>query len=97
MGKEFAAHAKVNHVLKEYVRDGIFYTNTAESFFALVKRGVYGTYHSISEAHLARYLAEFDFRYNHRGVTDGERAEAALAGAAGKRLMYRQPSEAANG
>mgnify|MGYP003393944175 CR=1 FL=1 len=98
IGGEFASHGTVNHSADEYVRSGGFiHSNTAESFFAIVKRGVYGTYHSISEAHLSRYLAEFDFRHNHRaalGVTDGERAEAMLRGAKGKRLMYRQPHQA---
>ena len=98
IGGEFASHGTVNHSADEYVRSGGFiHSNTAESFFAIVKRGVYGTYHSISEAHLSRYLAEFDFRHNRRaalGVTDGERAEAMLRGAKGKRLMYRQPHQA---
>ena len=63
---------------------------SAESYFAILKRGIYGTFHSVSEAHLSRYLAEFDFRYNHRKVTDAERTNALLKGAKGKRLMYRQ-------
>ena len=44
-------------------------TNTVEGFFALIKRGMYGTFHSVSKKHLHRYLAEFEFRYNTRGVT----------------------------
>ena len=92
IGDEFAGHSTVNHSADEYVRKGGFvHSNTVESYFAILKRGVYGTFHSISEAHLPRYLAEFDFRYNHRGVSDVERAEATLKGAAGKRLAYRQP------
>jgi hypothetical protein len=59
-----------------------------------LKRGVYGTFHNISEAHLHRYLAEFDFRANTRDMTDTERAAALLAGAQGKRLLYRQPDNA---
>jgi transposase-like protein len=95
MGREFASHSAVNHSKDEYARLGGFvHSNTAESFFALLKRGVYGTFHSISAAHLHRYLAEFDFRYAHRHVTDTERTAALLKGAAGKRLMYHQPSEA---
>ncbi len=54
-------------------------------------RGVIGTYHHISEAHLARYCAEFDFRYNTRKISDAERTAEAVKGARGKRLMYRQP------
>jgi ISXO2-like transposase domain len=59
-----------------------------------LKRGVYGTFHNISEAHLARYLAEFDFRANTRDMDDGERAATLLAAAKGKRLLYRQPNQA---
>ena len=60
-----------------------------------MKRGIVGTYHSVSEAHLHRYLAEFDFRYNNRsgfGCEDAERAGRAMKGIAGKRLTYRLPS-----
>ena len=52
---------------------------------------MYGTFHNISEAHLHRYLVEFDFRANTRDMTDGERAAALLSAAKGKRLLYRQP------
>jgi len=91
IGREFAGHSSVNHSADEYVRLGGFvHSNTVESFFALIKRGVYGSFHSVSEAHLHRYLAEFDFRYNLRRVEDTERAAAMLRGAKGKRLMYRQ-------
>jgi len=97
LGQEFSGHGTVNHSAGEYVRTGGFHnTNTIESFFALIKRGVYGNFHHVSEAHLHRYLAEFDFRYNHRKVSDVERAEALLRGAKGKRLMYRQPDQAAH-
>ena len=88
----------VDHGKGEYVREDA-YSNTVESVFAILKRGVYGTFHHVSEAHLHRYLAEFDFRYNTRtalGVTDVERAEELLRGAKGKRLMYRQPEETAH-
>jgi len=98
MGKEFARHEMVNHEIDEYVR-GDATTNTVESFFALLKRGVVGTYHSISEAHLKRYLAEFDFRYNTRtalGVNDETRTETMLKGIVGKRLTYRRPDETTN-
>ena len=93
VGQEFARHATVNHGIEEYVR-GDAYSNTVESFFALLKRGVYGTFHHISEAHLHRYLSEFDFRYSTRDLADVERAEELLRGAKGKRLMYRQPATA---
>jgi len=87
MGKHFA-HEVVNHSIDEYVR-GDAHTNTAESRFALMKRAVYGTHHSISEAHLARYLAEWDFKWNTRKVKDGERATLITKGIEGKRLTYR--------
>ena len=96
IGKEFAGHGAVNHSAMEYVRGSFWYTNSVESYFALLKRGVYGAFHNISEAHLHRYLAEFDFRHNHRNVSDAERADALLRGAKGKRLTYQQPREAAN-
>jgi transposase-like protein len=89
VGKEYASHETVDHNF-EYVR-GDAHTNTAESYFAILKRGVNGTYHHVSEAHLPRYLAEFDFRYNNRagmGVSDAERTRLALAGTVGKRLTY---------
>jgi transposase-like protein len=95
VGKEFARHEKINHSADEYVR-GDVYTNTAESRFSLMKRAVYGAHHSISEAHLPRYLAEWDFKWNTRKIKDGERAALALKGAEGKRLTYRLPREATN-
>lgn len=94
VGKEFKGHGTVNHSAGEYVRGTFWYTNTVESYFALLKRGIMGSFHSVSEAHLFRYLAEFDFRHNHRDHSDAERADALLRGAQGKRLMYHQSSEA---
>jgi len=92
VGREFAGHGSVNHSAGEYVRTGGFHhTNTVESHFALLKRGIFGTFHNVSEAHLHLYLNEFDFRANTREMTDAERAGALLAGARGKRLLYRQP------
>ncbi len=97
MGREFATHHAVDHSRNEYAYklDGITVTvNGPENYFSIFKRGVYGVYHSISEAHLGRYLAEFDFRYNNRsklGVEDDERAAKALKGIEGKRLTYDQP------
>ncbi len=95
MGREFAGHGTVNHSIEEYVRTGGFHhTNTVEGYFAILKRGIIGTYHHVSQRHLKRYLGEFDFRYNERialGVDDTERATKAIKGAAGKRITYRQP------
>ena len=96
LGKEFASHKWTDHAHGEYVRPGGVHSNSAESYFAILKRGIYGNFHSISEAHLHRYLREFDFRYSTRKISDVERAELLLAGAQGKRLMYRQPDQAAN-
>jgi transposase-like protein len=91
VGREFAGHSVVNHSAKEYVTTGGFkHSNTAENFFSIFKRGVIGTYHHMSEAHLARYCREFDLRYNTRAITDGERAAVILKGAEGKRLTYRR-------
>lgn len=81
-------HHTVNHSQDEYVR-GIASTNSAESFFALLKRGVHGTFHTISVKHLHRYLDEFAFRHNARRIEDGERTLLALKGAGGKRLRYK--------
>ena len=100
IGDEFAGHGTVNHSAEEYVRlGGFLHTNTIESYFALIKRGVYGQFHSVSEAHLHRYLAEFDFRYNTRaalGVDDTERTNEAIKGSTGKRLTYRRTGQAAH-
>ena len=96
VGEEYAGHGTVNHSADEYVHGTFFYTNTVESYFAILKRGIMGSFHNVSEAHLYRYLAEFDFRYNTRKESDAERAEALLKGAKGKCLMYQQPREAAN-
>lgn len=98
MGKEFAGHEMVDHGIGEYVR-GEAHSNTVESYFATFKRGIVGTYHNVSEAHLKRYLAEFDFRYNERsalGIEDSERTTRAIRGAEGKRLTYRQPDKEAH-
>jgi transposase-like protein len=91
-GEKFASHRTVNHSEKEYVR-GDASTNAAENFFSILKRGIYGTYQHVSEEHLRRYLAEFDFRHNNRaklGIDDTERARLAIVGAEGKRLTYRR-------
>jgi transposase-like protein len=82
-------HESVAHGRREYAR-GDVHSNTIEGAFSLLKRGIYGTFHSVSRKHLARYLAEFEFRYNARKITDGERTELAIKGADGKRLTYAQ-------
>ena len=91
VGREFAGHSTVIHSANEYVRTGGFtHSNTAENFFSIFKRGVIGTYHHMSEAHLGRFCREFDLRYNTRTMTDGERASVILKGMEGKRLTYRR-------
>ena len=94
-GREFAAHHRVKHKANQYaysLPSGLVaHINTAESFFALVKRGHYGIFHQLSKRHLHRYCEEFSFRWEHRKVSDGERMVAAIEGAEGKRLMYREP------
>lgn len=99
VGREFAGHGTVNHSIEEYVRGHFWHTNTVENYFSILKRGITGTYHHVSQKHLKRYLAEFDFRYNERsalGVDDRERAEKALKGIVGKRLTYRRTNQATN-
>ena len=92
-----SGHGAVNHSADEYVRLGGFvHVNTAECRFSLMKRAVFGTHHSISEAHLPRYLSEWDYKWNTRKIGDAERAAIAVKGAEGKRLTYRQPREAAH-
>jgi transposase-like protein len=90
VGKEFVGHGSVAHSKGEYGRAGVFHTNTVENFFSIFKRGVIGTYHHLSEAHLHRYCAEFDLRANTRDMTDGERAAVILKGGEGRRLTYRR-------
>jgi transposase-like protein len=94
LGWNFATHQTVTHSKDEYVRregDWVITTNTIEGFFSILKRGIYGVYQHVSEAHLGRHLTEFDFRYSNReklGVNDVQRASVALKGAAGRRLTY---------
>src|SRR4051794_27193868 len=96
IGAGFASHETVNNSIKEYVR-GDAHTNTVEGYFSIFKRGIYGVYHHVSQQHLKRYLAEFDFRYNERialGIDDAERTRRAIKGGDGKRLTYRPASRA---
>lgn len=96
IGKEFAMHESTNHAQKEYAKPSkvagvVAHSNTVESYFAIFKRGIVGTYHHVSEHHLQRYLNEFDFRFSNRkalGVSDFDRAVNLLLGVKGKRLTY---------
>ena len=87
-GTYFAEHHQIKHSAHVYAK-GEVYTNTIESFFALIKRGVYGVFHHVSPVHLQRYCDEFAFRWNHRKTSDSFRRDAALSMADGKRLTYR--------
>lgn len=91
VGKGFKAHDTVNHKKGEYVKTDpytgrVFTTNTAEGLFANLRRQITGTHHSTSKKHLSRYLEEFDFKYNNRDKSDGERTVAAIRNMEGKRL-----------
>lgn len=88
--KEYKTHATVNHSKKEYARGDVT-TNTIEGFFGILKRGIYGTFHSVSKQHLHRYVGEFEFRYNTRKVSDSERVVTAIKKSQGKRLFYKTP------
>ena len=92
LGRSFENHASVNHSIGEYVRGGI-HTNTIENYFSILKRGITGTYFHVSQEHLKRYIAQFDFRNNERqglGVDDMTRTIRAIKGMPGKRLTYRR-------
>jgi transposase-like protein len=101
-GKDFDAHRSVNHSKDEWARregDLYVHTNTIENVFSVFKRGMHGTYQHCGDAHLHRYLAEFDFRYNRRtalGWDDAMRAADLLQSIRGKRLTYRRIGEGAN-
>src|ERR1700722_10988451 len=75
---DFAGHGTVNHGDGEYVRGNFWHTNTVENYFSILKRGIVGTFHHVSQQHLGRYVAEFDFRYNERKILDTARADLAL-------------------
>ncbi len=94
LGRLFEKHDSVNHSIGEYVR-GDVHTNTIEGYFSIMKRGINGVYHHISQQHLKRYLAEFDFRYNEReklGISDAARMAKSISGIVGKRLYYKTPA-----
>jgi transposase-like protein len=90
IGYHFDAHETIVHSRGEYAR-GDVNTNSVEGYFSIFKRGMRGNYQHCAEKNLHRYLAEFDFRYSTRDLTDGERAALAVKGGEGKRLTYRQP------
>lgn len=80
-------HYIVDHSKHEYVRDGHIYTNTIESFWAFMKRGLYGIYHFTSKKHLQLYIDEFAYRFNSRKMSDSNRFNLFLTNI-GNRLQY---------
>ncbi|HEY3296226.1 MAG TPA: IS1595 family transposase [bacterium] len=93
IGKHFeGGHQTVCHSRGEYAR-GDVNTNSAEAYFALLKRGVHGTFHHVSKKHLGRYCHEFSFRWSFRKVTDAERCDSVIANMGGKRLTYSKLTE----
>ena len=92
VGATFAGHETVHHGEYEYVRNGVS-TNPAEGYFSQLKRSLDGTHHHVSVRHLLRYLAEHDFRYSTRKLSDGARSESLIAQTTGRRLAYRPLAE----
>ena len=88
-GSQFATHETVTHSRRICAWRRAY--KYVEGYFSIFKRGMKGVYQHCAEKNLHRYLAEFDFRYNTRNITDGERAVLAVRGGEGKRLTYRQP------
>ena len=96
-GKDFASHDTVNHSIEEYARmdahtGRLATTNTAEGVFGNSKRSIDGTHHRVSRKHMPLYLAEFDYKYNTRKVSDGARTATGIRLVEGKRLLYRNSS-----
>ncbi len=81
-------HEVLKHNANEYVRDG-FHTNSIEGFWSLLKRGIFGIYHSVSPKHLNKYCDEFSYRYNTRKIKDDERFSGSLTHIQG-RLTFDQ-------
>jgi transposase-like protein len=92
VGKAFImGHETMTHSAGEYVRKGTdVHSNTVEGVFSLIRRGVMGTFHSVSRKHLPNYLNEFQFRWNTRKMDDGQRVVAAIKKIDGKRLKHRE-------
>lgn len=101
IGQEFDLHESTNHAQKEYAKDSKVqgvrtHSNTVESYFGILKRGISGIYHHVSEEHLQRYVDEFDFRFSNRkslGIDDNQRADLLLKGVVGKRLTYERVAQ----
>jgi len=75
-GREFSGHRRVKHSIEEYVRGNFLHTQHGRRYFSILKRGIVGTYHHVSQQRLKRYLAEFDYCYNERvrlGISNSAR------------------------
>ena len=85
----FFKHESVNHLGGEYTR-GPVSTNSIESVWALLKRGIYGTWHQVSAKHLGRYVNEVAFRLNEGDVKRHtlDRLDSFVDAVNGKRLTY---------
>jgi transposase-like protein len=90
IGREFAGHLTVNHSQEEWVGRRGQTINQAESFFSQLKRSLDGTHHHVSVEHLPRYLAEFDYRYSTRKMSDTQRVERLMDQVDGRRLSYKR-------
>lgn len=92
VGRAFeGGHEVVTHSQGEYVRKGTdVHSNTIEGVFSLIKRGVMGTFHTVTRKHIPNYLNEFEFRWNTRKMDDGQRVLHAIRAVEGKRLEYRE-------
>ena len=90
IGQEFASHATVNHAQNEYVGSLGQTTNHLENYFSQLKRSIDGTYHHVSEEHLPRYLAEFDFRHSTHKISDEARVARLMGQVGGRRISYKR-------
>lgn len=90
----YAGFEAVNHSAGEYAC-GAAHSNTTESHFAIIKRSVYDTHHHWSKHHLQRYLAERDFVWNTRTLSDGRRTMLVVRDAAGKRILFQESKKCA--
>ncbi len=91
LGGMFYNHESINHGAGEYVRDGVS-TNSIESVWAVMKRGLHGVYHHASEKHLHRYVDEFTFRLNDGDVKRHtlDRLDSLVSAAFGPRITYKE-------
>lgn len=99
--RQFTTHYTVNHTIGQYSRTEVgrlaIHTNTIEGVFSLLKRGIIRTHHQVGKHHLDRYLAEFDFHYNARKISDTDRTLLALSQAEGKRLQLQESASSLTG